>query len=167
MRAKWRLPQFWVASIPPLLTMFASGLWHGAGWTYVAWGLYYGVLIVLYQALGIRGNWKPRAGWRRGSAWLVMFLLIVFGWAIFRAPSLGWLAKVLFSTPLIKSQADSMVALVTLSTTIFYSMPLFIKWGLDRFSREGWLQAAYFAAASAVILMYLNSAAPDFIYFQF
>jgi hypothetical protein len=60
-----------------------------------------------------------------------------------------------------------MVALVTLSTALFYSLPLFIKWGLDRFARVGWLQAAYFAAASAVILMYLNSAAPDFIYFQF
>jgi D-alanyl-lipoteichoic acid acyltransferase DltB (MBOAT superfamily) len=167
MRAKRRLPAFWIASIPPLLTMFASGLWHGAGWTYVAWGLYYGVLIVLYQALGIRGDWKPRPGWRRGAAWLVMFLLIVFGWAIFRAPSLGWLGQVLFSTPFIKNQADSMVALVTLATALFYSLPLFIKWGLDRFARGGWLQAAYFAAASAVILMYLNSASPDFIYFQF
>jgi hypothetical protein len=29
----------WTWLIPPIVTMFASGLWHGAGWNYIAWSL--------------------------------------------------------------------------------------------------------------------------------
>ena len=58
-------------------------------------------------------------------------------------------------------------ALIALSMAVFYSLPLFIKWGLDRFDDRGWLQAGYFALASAAIIVYLNSSSPDFIYFHF
>jgi D-alanyl-lipoteichoic acid acyltransferase DltB (MBOAT superfamily) len=167
MRARVRLPEIWIASIPPLLAMFASGLWHGAGWTYVVWGLYYGVLIVVYQLLGIRGDWRPESRWVRGLAWLVMFALIVFGWAIFRAPSLTWLGHALFATAFVRSRSDLIVALIALSMAFFYSLPLWVKWGLDRWSQDGWMQAAYLALVTAATIMYINSSSPDFIYFQF
>ena len=167
MRSPRGLPEFWVNSIPPLLTMFVSGLWHGAGWTFVVWGLYYGALITFYQLIGIRGDWRPASAWGRWSAWLVMFALIVFGWAIFRAPSLSWLGQVLVQGVFIKDKADLVVALIAFSTAFFYSLPLLIKWGLDRLPPQGWLQAGYLAAATAAIIIYLNTASPDFIYFQF
>lgn len=167
MRARVRLPDFWQQSLPPLVTMFVSGLWHGAGWTFVVWGLYYGVLITVYQLAGVRGDWKPASWWGRGLAWLLMFALIVLGWMIFRAPSLTWLAGSLFATPFIRSQAELVTALIALSTALFYSLPLLIRWGLERSPREGWLQAAYHAAALAAVIVYLTPGAPDFIYFQF
>ncbi|MGE5250885.1 MAG: MBOAT family O-acyltransferase [Bacteroidota bacterium] len=167
LRARTRLPEVWIASIPPLLAMFASGLWHGAGWTYVVWGLYYGVLIVAYQLLGIRGDWRPARAWARGLAWLVMFTFIVFGWAIFRAPSLTWLGHALFGTAFIRSRSDLVVALIALSMAFFYSLPLWINGVLDRLRPGGWLQAAYFAVLTAATVIYLNSSSPDFIYFQF
>ena len=147
--------------------MFVSGLWHGAGWTFVLWGLYYGVLITAYQLIGIRGDWRPASAWGRGLAWLVMFALIVFGWSIFRAPSLGWLGQVLFQGPFIKDRADLIAALIAFSTAAFYSLPLLVKWGLERLPPQGWLQAGYLAVATAAILIYLNFSPPDFIYFQF
>ncbi|HSQ38790.1 MAG TPA: MBOAT family O-acyltransferase, partial [Anaerolineales bacterium] len=49
LRARW--PHWLTDIVPPLLTMFISGRWHGAGWTFVVWGLFYGVLIVIYQAI--------------------------------------------------------------------------------------------------------------------
>ena len=167
LRSRVRLPEPLMISIPPLVTMFASGLWHGAGWTFVVWGLYYGALIAVYQLLGIRGDWRPATGWGRGLAWLLMFTLIVLGWAVFRAPSLTWLGQAIFATAFVRSPQDAMVALIALSMTFFYALPLWIKWGLDRLPRESWLQAAYFAAAALVTVIYLNSASPDFIYFQF
>jgi alginate O-acetyltransferase complex protein AlgI len=163
-----RLPEGLVQALPPLLTMFVSGLWHGAGWTFVVWGLYYGVLITGYQLLGMRGDWRPKSAWGTGAAWLVMFSLIVFGWSIFRAPSLAWLGQALFQTPFIREPADLVVGLIALSMACLYSLPLWIKLLLDRFSaRESWLQAAFHAAATAGIILYLNTSAPDFIYFQF
>jgi D-alanyl-lipoteichoic acid acyltransferase DltB (MBOAT superfamily) len=167
MRARIRLPDGLIQIIPPLLTMFISGLWHGAGWTFIVWGLYYGVLISAYQLIGLRGDWKPKSAWGTGLAWLVMFGFIVFGWTIFRAPSLAWLGQSMFQTPFIKGQADLTVGLIALSMTFFYSLPLLIKWGLDRLPKDSWLMAAYFALATAAIIIFINSASPDFIYFQF
>lgn len=167
MRARTRLPEFWLMSLPPLVTMFVSGLWHGAGWTFVIWGLYYGVLIAGYQLAGVRGDWKPASAWGRRLAWLLMFTLIVFGWMIFRAPSLGWLVNALTGSPFVKSQEELVTALTAFSTALFYSLPLLIRWGLDRLPRESWLPAAYHAAAAAAVIVYLNLSSPDFIYFQF
>ena len=67
------MPEIFPQIIPPLITMYISGLWHGTGSTFILWGLYYGVLIVIYQVLGIRGDAKS---FKRFSLWLVMFLFI-------------------------------------------------------------------------------------------
>src|SRR4051794_15665134 len=66
-----------------LLTMVLGGLWHGAAWPFVLWGLLHGVGLCAERA------WAGRVrlpGWLR---WLVTFHLIVFGWILFRSPSLG------------------------------------------------------------------------------
>jgi D-alanyl-lipoteichoic acid acyltransferase DltB (MBOAT superfamily) len=154
--------------IPPLVTMLASGLWHGAGWNYIAWGLYYGLLIVIYQRAGLGGSWKP-AGWlKRGLAWLVMFSLIVFGWLLFRSPGLAWLGNVFLHSPFANSPDDLAVSLAYLSMIAFYSLPLMLKMILDRFlNKSVWGQAVFYAVAAVVIIVYINSASPDFIYFQF
>jgi alginate O-acetyltransferase complex protein AlgI len=63
------------------------GFWHGANWTFLAWGLYHGALLVIERA----------AGWGRvtatGAALVyrraLTFLLVVVGWVFFRAASIG------------------------------------------------------------------------------
>jgi alginate O-acetyltransferase complex protein AlgI len=167
LKSRIKLNESLSMSIPPLVTMFLSGLWHGAGWTYVLWGLYYGVLIAAYQWIGIRGDWKPGSKIKFILAWLVMFSLIVFGWAMFRAPNIYWLGNILFSSPFLRSQNDLVLGLIALTMTLAYSLPLILKTLLDRYSRESWLQAAYYAIAIALILIYINSASSDFIYVQF
>jgi D-alanyl-lipoteichoic acid acyltransferase DltB (MBOAT superfamily) len=167
MRSRIRLPQWLVLSIPPIATMFVSGLWHGAGRTFVVWGLYYGVLISVYQLLGIRGDWRPKQPILWGLAWLVMFFFIAFGWGLFRAPSLEWLGNILFDAPFIRARSDMIVALITLSMVAVYSIPLILKVVLDRFSHDSWFHSAYYALATTLIIVFLNSSSPDFIYFQF
>ncbi len=82
-----------------MLTMLLGGLWHGAGWTFVAWGALHGALLVLH------GLWRSavvllpvvtrpgllhRAGARAFSlaGWLLTFFAVVVGWVIFRAADL-------------------------------------------------------------------------------
>jgi D-alanyl-lipoteichoic acid acyltransferase DltB (MBOAT superfamily) len=166
-KSRIKLPQWLVLSIPPIATMFVSGLWHGAGWNFVLWGLYYGVLISAYQWIGIRGDWKPRSAFMRGVAWLIMFSFIVIGWSMFRAPSMAWLGNILFHMPFLRSQDDLIVGLIALSMTIVYSIPLLIKLGLDRYEKDGWLLPAYYAFATVLIIVFLNATSPDFIYNQF
>jgi D-alanyl-lipoteichoic acid acyltransferase DltB (MBOAT superfamily) len=166
LRARW--PRWLTDALPPLVTMFASGLWHGAGWTFVAWGLFYGVLIVVYQAMGMGGAWKPANKASQLLAWLVMFMLIVISFSVFRAPTLGWLFNVVRSSPLIGSTDFQAVTVVTLSMTAFYAAPLVIKMLMDRHLPEHSIwHDLYYVAATVAMLAYLNSSSPDFIYFQF
>ncbi|MDO4319801.1 MAG: MBOAT family protein [Bacteroidales bacterium] len=72
------------------LTMVLGGLWHGAGWMYVLWGAYHGLLLAGHKA--IKGVWRVPES-IRGSFGLrvintaVTFALVVVGFAIFRASS--------------------------------------------------------------------------------
>ncbi|WP_417909397.1 MBOAT family O-acyltransferase [Candidatus Electronema sp. PJ] len=66
-----------------LLTFLLAGLWHGAGWTFVLWGLLHGTALVvhrLWKGLGLR---MPAL-----LGWLCTFLFISTSWVIFRATNL-------------------------------------------------------------------------------
>ncbi len=64
-----------------------SGLWHGAGWTFVVWGLYHAALFLPYSLL------RPvlaRCGrWATPPLTLLTFLLVLMGWVVFRAPDMA------------------------------------------------------------------------------
>jgi alginate O-acetyltransferase complex protein AlgI len=167
LRRKEPLPNWLLLSVPPLVTMFISGLWHGAGLTYIVWGIYYGVLIGGYQLLGLRGDWKPAGHLKTFSAWLIMFALIAFGWLIFRAPSMTWLFDVFRHSAWTHGREDWVVASIVLSRTILYSLPLVIKYLLDQYSPRGFIQPFYYAALTLGIIIYTGSVTTDFIYFQF
>jgi D-alanyl-lipoteichoic acid acyltransferase DltB (MBOAT superfamily) len=67
------------------LTMLLGGLWHGAGWTFVAWGALHGFYLIinhLWQKL-----WgKPiDRWWSRGIARTITLLAVVIGWVFFKA----------------------------------------------------------------------------------
>lgn len=77
-----------------LLTFGASGLWHGAGWNFVAWGLLNGLYQVagdmtrtLRQRLGERLHVRTDCGSHRLLQGLVTFGLVDFAWLFFRAES--------------------------------------------------------------------------------
>jgi hypothetical protein len=168
MRSKRALPDWVIQSAPPLVTMLVSGIWHGAGWTFIAWGGMYGLLIVVYQLAGIRGEWRPSAWWQRILAWAVMFSFIVLGWLIFRAPSLGWVANILFSGSQVGAQGERAVAVFSLAAIFLYSLPLLLKSLLDRYVKEtSLLHSLYYSIATIATVIYLNASAFDFIYTRF
>lgn len=162
-----RLPAWLTDALPPLVTMLVSGIWHGAGWTFAAWGAWYGVLIVLYQAIGIRGDFNPSNPFKRALAWLVMFILINFGWLLFAAPSLAWVGKA-FTNPFLGTIEEQSVALLTFTLTAVFSVPMVAKHLLDRyFKSDSVVHSLFYALATVVMIVYVNSASPDFVYFQF
>jgi D-alanyl-lipoteichoic acid acyltransferase DltB (MBOAT superfamily) len=66
-----------------MITMVLGGLWHGAAWTFVLWGAFHGVGLVVEHALGGR---LRAPSWVK---WFVTFHLIVFSWILFRSESLA------------------------------------------------------------------------------
>ncbi len=166
-RRKASLPDWAVQSVPPIVTMLISGLWHGVGWTYLVWGGLYGVSIAVYQLLGLRGEWKPVGTVKVVLAWLVMFSITILAFLIFGAPSLGWIGD-LFSSPFFGTVEQQAVALLMFSLVAVYSAPLIAKLLLNRyFKPDSIVISLYYAAATMVMFIYINSASPDFIYFQF
>lgn len=73
-----------------LLVFFASGLWHGASWNFVAWGALHGLYLVAARLL-------PRSKWRvpRPLARLRTFALVCLAWVFFRAGSMGQAVQLL------------------------------------------------------------------------
>jgi alginate O-acetyltransferase complex protein AlgI len=67
-----------------MVVFFLTGAWHGANWTFVAWGLYHGALLVGERLTGIR-TWADdhRVAVRRA----LTLVLVMLGWALFRAGS--------------------------------------------------------------------------------
>jgi alginate O-acetyltransferase complex protein AlgI len=87
---KWR----WYNNL--FLTFLVSGLWHGANWTFVAWGALHGIYLVLAIVFGpLRGRLAkatglvrlPRLSHGLNVAWTIVLVLI--GWVFFRAATIG------------------------------------------------------------------------------
>jgi alginate O-acetyltransferase complex protein AlgI len=68
------------------ITMFLGGLWHGAGIGFIAWGLYHGLLLVLYRIAGADRYFAGQPSRIvQAIAVLFMFQLVCIGWIFFRA----------------------------------------------------------------------------------
>ena len=72
-----------------------SGLWHGADWTFVCWGVFHATLLAIYNLLGINtkynnvvayGKWLPSV--KELMQMALTFFLAVIGWIIFRAETM-------------------------------------------------------------------------------
>ncbi|WP_370304790.1 MBOAT family O-acyltransferase [Sinimarinibacterium flocculans] len=73
------------------LTMLLGGIWHGAGWTFVLWGAWHGLMLIANHAwatLRCRIGWRGEAGLWQGCAWALTFAGVVAGWVLFRADSI-------------------------------------------------------------------------------
>lgn len=83
-----------------LLTMIVCGLWHGAAWTFIFWGLFHGILLAIHRlTLFAKGQSKPFAD-RDNFSWffrsISTFFLVTVGWIFFRAETIQKAGKVLY-----------------------------------------------------------------------
>lgn len=67
-----------------MITMVLGGLWHGASWVFLLWGLYHGTLLVFYKLFIDRFHLE-KSGVTRFFLSIIMFFLTLYGWLIFRA----------------------------------------------------------------------------------
>ena len=71
-----------------MIVFLICGLWHGANWTYLVWGLYNVVLFLPLILLGKSKRYKDAPlVWKQFPQMLITFVLVTIGWIIFRAPS--------------------------------------------------------------------------------
>lgn len=74
-----------------LIVWMLTGLWHGAQWNFMFWGLYYGVILILEKYLwGSKIEKLPAA-----VQHIYAFILVLFGWVFFFSPTLGYAGQYL------------------------------------------------------------------------
>jgi alginate O-acetyltransferase complex protein AlgI len=154
-----------------IVTMAALGFWHGAGWTYIVFGLYHGVLLSLERAFPFPA-WTNRGLPRIGRiAWT--FILLCIGLVIFRSPSLasGWLMLGRMFHPLAGATLPTPTFLIALAIIGFIFAGHLI--GRTRISRtlQPFVPAPALGIGLAVLFLLIQLLIPEearpFIYFQF
>ena len=156
------------------LTMLLGGLWHGASWTFVVWGAFHGILLVVFRLAGSpRENSKALPSWRRFVGCAAFFPLTCFGWLIFRADSFPQLAS--FVTALFTDLRPEDVAWGSTARLLLYAGPVIAidAWRVSRGSLEPWhdlppaARGVFFAALFYAIVLLGTPYSVEFIYFQF
>ena len=159
-----------------LLTMLLGGLWHGAAWTFVAWGLFHGLGQAVehrWRAARVARGRTPLPEGRFAIALerLVTFHLVCLGWVLFRSPSLESAAELLRGlgsfgpAPLV---TPAVVAAIALGIGSQYVDPA--RWrNVGRgFARLGPVaQGAAIGAALAGITALAPEGVSPFIYYRF
>jgi alginate O-acetyltransferase complex protein AlgI len=158
-----------------MLTMLIGGLWHGAGWTFVAWGAIHGSGLVAERWWRTRPGYVPprETARRRLLLRLATFHFVCFAWIFFRADSFGTAAEYLRglvtgwgeASPLVTPGVLLAIAVGIGSQYLPARVPQLL---MTRFSRFPVLGQA---AALALALMLTHAMGPEgvapFIYFRF
>ena len=165
-----------------LLVVFVlSGIWHGANWTFLVWGLIHG--LIMTGEIAVRGDRPERAptGLRALVRGLLVFNVVALAWVFFRAASLDDAALILrrIFTAFAAPAAAWHLSALQLATALTLIAALFLaEWlgrdrpvweriaALPRWQRWG----AYYLFALAFVVLALTGpqqTAQPFIYFQF
>jgi hypothetical protein len=157
--------------------MVLGGFWHGASWTFLAWGAYHGLILCVFRILGIKDPKAPGEGgsWARwGLRVVLMFHLTCLGWLFFRAENIG--AAFRMGALILTDWRLDLPALLPMlvSLVLFALLPFGLDVAtagerrLDRlWAARPWVQAPVILFLVAMLLFTHASKTNEFIYFQF
>jgi len=159
-----------------LITMILGGIWHGANWTFIAWGMFHGLLLCGYRLIPEETNKAAATSLSLyGKIWRVflMFNLGCLGWLLFRAESISQalrFVQLIVTHPQMTPVSISMFGLIA-----FYAGPLFLyeMWVERRkdlvalVSAPWWPRAIVYTYCALMLLFFPSPVAHAFIYFQF
>ncbi len=149
-----------------------TGIWHGASWNFLLWGLYYGVLLIAEKYIWGRALEKiPKL-----CRWMYSMFFVVIGWVIFNftdgAEILSALGMMFSFRPTdflhaVAADTDIFTALVYLPLGILFMLPLF-----KRKEKKGPFMLlgeniVYFALLAVCVVYIVSSSYNPFIYFRF
>jgi alginate O-acetyltransferase complex protein AlgI len=161
-----------------MITMLLGGLWHGANWTFIAWGAFHGLLLCIWRPFQARRPQPPpdEAPTFKLANLLrigLMFHLVCFGWLLFRAQSLTQAGQ--FLARIATDFRFTHIAAYGLSLMLFFAGPfLLYEWWVEKkddltaIVRGHWLKRGLlYAYLLLMVHIYPPDIAHEFIYFQF
>lgn len=69
-----------------MIVFFVTGLWHGASWNFIVWGVWHGFFVVAEKVIGL--DTQKKGIIRNAVLHCYAFLTVMFGWVVFRAETL-------------------------------------------------------------------------------
>lgn len=159
-----------------LITMALGGLWHGAAWSYILWGLYHGFLLCIHRAIvNVKSTLFKRALFFRNAAKIALcFLAICYGFLLFRAGSLD--AIVRLTKILIYDFGNMTIGALRPRAPVVLGLPFFIliefiEYGLKGKKIYEYLPIPAWTAICALMIFSLflgmSNETSQFIYFKF
>ena len=165
-----------------MATMTLGGLWHGAAWNFVAWGVYQGALLAVHRMISGRHGGSGEGARRSLGAWLLRFVAITaffqvvcYGWLLFRATSFtqiteftGRLAGLIEAPAGLTMPVPPAPALLALIGLFFWDM--LIEWSGNVRFYAGWpmvIRASLYAGMIYLLAFGATTTTSAFIYFQF
>ncbi len=163
-----------------LFTLALCGLWHGASWNFVIWGVYCGTALILfpyYERLAAKMVRKESL--KALIGWGTCLVLLNIGFLIFREHQLRFLLQHVIASPFANAPLQNRAALQIFLLTLIYSLPLWIHGLYDQFVKSRissavstktlsfLMETAVTAAIFLGILLLHSDSHVQFIYFQF
>ena len=166
------------------IIFLVSGLWHGANWTFIAWGAYHAVLFLPLILTGknrkftnqvAEGRYLPTI--KEAGQMLLTFMLAVIGWIIFRSsgmPSMLGYFKGLLQFGTLRASYRFFILPEMWPTNLFIIIMLVVEWlqrgkdhGLDLSKiKQVWVRTLIYYSI-VFILVVASGKSSTFIYFQF
>ena len=166
----------WRTDFNLFITMAIGGLWHGANFTFIVWGVYHGLLLIVERRIGEARLALVNNGLRHG----ITLLLVAVGWTIFRSANLEQALAVLRGMTGLNGLTAQFNSLLIeknlLSTCLTVFGLVFLIFGEKRLIREQPLAQQDFPVRGqwviwgiflAALLMNASNSEIPFLYFQF
>jgi alginate O-acetyltransferase complex protein AlgI len=154
-----------------IATWVVAGLWHGASFLYLLYGLYHGVLLAVTHWLSRRfeDDEAPSLA-RRILTTILTFYLVLLGYVLFRAPTLSGARRLfidLHSSHGLSAAPGTLVVLAKAGLALVFCHALdFALKKRSLFTERGWLMWPAMAVAIACVVLFRGESHP-FIYFGF
>ena len=153
----------WVVNI--MVTFLLCGLWHGAAWTFVAWGGYYGILLIIERPF--------RKQIQDASKWVAIPLtniLVIIGWVFFKAETLD--ESILWLRAMFDFGGIGFTEIQPVGHVVVLTAFLVACWSggfrVDRmFQGEPWCDTALVAVFLACFVSIMGVDVSPFLYYQF
>jgi alginate O-acetyltransferase complex protein AlgI len=164
------------AMVNLIIVMFLGGLWHGAAWTFVVWGLLHGSYLAIERLLRVffkEAPWANHLGFKLGAG-TITYVAVLIAWVFFRASDFTSASRLLSSMfgayphgdVLLSTRDILQVAIVTFFLLIAHWLlrDNSIEAAVTRLPR--WVVTGTWAAMACAIILNQGSS-NAFIYFQF
>lgn len=162
-----------------MIVFLLSGLWHGADWSFVAWGAYHGLLLVLlillnrntkYEHVVAYDRWLP--SFKEFGQMLLVFTFATFGWMMFRADNITQFidyTQHLCSADILSFPSTSSISALLMNMGLLFIVEWFMrnkKHGLDVAALPAYVRYGIYLAMCFIIFAFGGNTV-NFIYFQF